>query len=237
MRLERRHIPVRLFVGAYMGVAAYFAVVQGNREFVFYGIIMLVLIVLVLLMDLRVRLATPLLWGLAAWGLAHMAGGTVKIPETWAEPGSVGTLYNLRVHPWLPKYDQVVHCLGFGLATLAGWRGLCVASRGSGPQPRSTAVGDPTLRPTFGVLIGVICVGMGLGAINEVIEFAATRIMPNTNVGGFENTGWDLVSNLVGCVLAAVFIRGTHATRPRAGATGSVDSERDRPGSGTTPAP
>ncbi len=210
MPLQRRHIPVALFVAAYMGVAAYFAVAHSNREFLFYGIIMLVLIGLVLLMDLRVRLATPLLWGLAAWGLAHMAGGTVKIPETWAEPGSVGTLYNLRVHPWLPKYDQVVHCLGFGLATLAGWRGLCVASWG-------------TLRPTFGVLIGVICVGMGLGAINEVIEFAATRIMPRTNVGGFENTGWDLVSNLVGCVLAAVFIRATHtvhSTEPQAQAPG-----------------
>lgn len=223
MPLQRRHIPVGLFVGAYMGAAAYFAVVQGNREFVFYGIIMLVLIALVLLMDLRVRLATPLLWGLAGWGLAHMLGGTVKIPEAWAEPGSVGTLYNLRVHPWLPKYDQVVHCLGFGLATLAGWRGLCVASRG-------------TLRPTFGVLIGVICVGMGLGAMNEVVEFAATRIMPKTNVGGFENTGWDLVSNLVGCVLAAGLIRATHTVHPGTSDSGSVGS-RDRPGSGTTPAP
>ncbi len=201
MRLERRHIPVGLFVAAYMGVAAYFAVVQGNREFLFYGIVMLVLIALVLVLDLRVRLATPLLWGLAVWGLAHMAGGTLKIPENWAEPGSVGALYNLRVHPWLPKYDQVVHAYGFGLSTLAAWRGLYVASRG-------------TLRPTLGVLIGVICVGMGLGAINEVVEFAATRIMRETNVGGFENTGWDLVSNLVGCVLAAAFIRGTHGAPP-----------------------
>ena len=35
------------------------------------------------------------------------------------------------------------------------------------------------------------------------VEFTATRIMPKTNVGGYENTGWDLVSNLVGSTLAA----------------------------------
>ena len=27
--------------------------------------------------------------------------------------------------------------------------------------------------------------------------------MPWTNVGGYDNTGWDLVSNLVGCLIAA----------------------------------
>jgi len=43
---------------------------------------------------------------------------------------------------------------------------------------------------------------MGLGALNEVVEFAATRLMPRTNVGGYENTGWDLVSNLAGCLIA-----------------------------------
>jgi hypothetical protein len=48
---------------------------------------------------------------------------------------------------------------------------------------------------------------MGFGALNEVIEFAATLTMPHTNVGGYVNTGWDLVSNLVGCALAAVIIR------------------------------
>jgi hypothetical protein len=47
---------------------------------------------------------------------------------------------------------------------------------------------------------------MGLGATNEVIEFIATRLM-DTNVGGYENTGWDLVANAVGAGLAVVLIR------------------------------
>jgi hypothetical protein len=48
---------------------------------------------------------------------------------------------------------------------------------------------------------------MGLGAMNELVEFAATLLVPETNVGGYFNTGWDLVSNLVGVVIAAVLIR------------------------------
>ena len=53
----------------------------------------------------------------------------------------------------------------------------------------------------------VTAAGMGFGAMNEVVEFIATLTMPETNVGGYVNTGWDLVSNLVGCVFAAILIR------------------------------
>ncbi len=47
---------------------------------------------------------------------------------------------------------------------------------------------------------------MGLGALNEVIEFAATLLIPETNVWGYRNTGWDLVANLVGATVAATII-------------------------------
>lgn len=42
--------------------------------------------------------------------------------------------------------------------------------------------------------------------MNEVVEFAATRLM-DTNVGGYVNTGWDLVSNMIGATAVAVAIR------------------------------
>ena len=47
---------------------------------------------------------------------------------------------------------------------------------------------------------------MGFGAANEVVEFIATRILPETNVGGYENTGWDLVFDLIGAVIAAGWV-------------------------------
>jgi len=62
------------------------------------------------------------------------------------------------------------------------------------------------VKPTFGLLTLCVAAGMGFGAANEVVEFAATLMLPGTNVGGYENTGWDLVANLVGCLVAAAVI-------------------------------
>ena len=63
--------------------------------------------------------------------------------------------------------------------------------------------------------------GMGLGSLNELIEFAATLTVPETNVGGYINTGWDLVSNCVGA-LTAVTLIWIH-DRYRRPATASAD--------------
>lgn len=190
----RRYAALTSFVAAYMLLAAALSVAEGNTEFVFYWVIMLVLIACVIWVDRSVRLPVWLLWGLAVWGLLHMMGGTVRIPRGWVDRGMTSpVLYNLRPAAWLPRYDQWTHTYGFFMATLVAWRALLAASRNS-------------LRPSFGVLVAVTCFGMGLGALNEVVEFTATRFM-NTNVGDYVNTGWDLVSNLVGAVLAAILIR------------------------------
>ena len=61
----------------------------------------------------------------------------------------------------------------------------------------------------------------GVGAANEIVEFIATISLPNTNVGGYENTGWDLVANFVGCIIAAVMIGAGNKTGSRNNEWGS----------------
>jgi len=124
----------------------------------------------------------------------HMAGGTINVGT--ADDGSALVLYSLRPFEQLPRYDQVVHTFGFFCATLAAWEALRAAVRPLG-----------TLRPTFGPISAAVLIGLGLGALNELIEFAATEILPDTNVGGYRNTGWDLVSNAVGAIAAGLVIR------------------------------
>ena len=51
---------------------------------------------------------------------------------------------------------------------------------------------------------------MGFGGLNEVIEFFLTLTLPETNIGGYINTGWDLVSNLVGATIACGLIAWRH---------------------------
>lgn len=190
-----------IFTGAYMIGAAALALRAFNQEFIFYGLVMLALIGAVWWLDSRVRLSALSLWCLAIWGLAHMMGGTVPIPERLTEPGEQSVLYSLRILPWLPKYDQIVHAFGFFTSTLVAWRAMNASVEGIAP--------GKSLPRTLGPIFAAMMVGMGLSAMNEIIEFVATLIFPNTNVGGYVNTGWDLVSNLTGCAIAGVLIRVT----------------------------
>ena len=184
------------FALAYTLASVPVALAAGNNEFLFYIVVMVVLGAAVALVHVRVRLTDATLWALSAWGLLHMAGGLVPLPAGWPANTDTRVLYNLWLIPDLLKYDQVVHAYGFAVTTWVCWQGLRAATRDA-------------VRPTFGVLVLCAAAGVGFGAMNEVVEFIATRVFPKTNVGGYENTGWDLVANAVGAAGAAVLIRLT----------------------------
>ncbi len=133
---------------------------------------------------------------LSIWGLAHMAGGLVVVPESWPVMGTNRVLYSLWLIPDRLKYDHVVHAYGFGVTTWVCWQGIRAALGG---QPQR-------VRPTSGLMVLSAAAGLGFGALNEVIEFAATLLVPEANVGGYLNTGWDLVANLFGATLAVTAI-------------------------------
>lgn len=78
----------------------------------------------------------------------------------------------------------------------------------------------------YGLGLLTLCVagGMGFGAANEVVEFFATLTIPGTNVGGYANTGWDLVANSAGCLIAAMAIRIVENV-PRGTESGPCQSE------------
>ena len=190
MSTERNPIiPVAWFTATYLVLAAVAAAVRGNKEFVFYIAVMVVLCLGVFAVHRQLGLSRGVLWGLTVWGLLHMAGGLVPVPESWPINGESRVLYNWWLIPETLKYDHLVHGFGFGITTVLCWESL-----------RAIV---PTVQPTQGPLIICAAAGMGFGGLNEVIEFAATLLMPSTNVGGYVNTGWDLVSNLVGCTVAA----------------------------------
>lgn len=183
------------FTLAYSTAAIVGALRTGNSEFLFYIVVLAVMTSVVAIVHYHVRLTTGVLWCLSLWGGMHMAGGLIPVPESWPIAGDKAVLYSLWLWPEIIKYDQVVHAFGFGVATWVCWQ--CLKSIADAPR----------LEPRFGRLVLCIAGGMGFGALNEVIEFAAVLSLPETNVGGYINTGWDLVANLVGAIAAAVFIR------------------------------
>ena len=211
---RRRLRKVLVFTAAYVLAATAGAIAAGNREFILYILVMVVLVPCLLAVHRRRPLTAALLWCFSIWGLLHMSGGLLPIPDGWFREGHHSVLYNWRIIPGFLKYDQFVHAYGFGITTWLCWHVLFGTVRSSDGSP---------LRPTPGIMVLCAAAGMGFGALNEVIEFMATRILPDTNVGDYENTGWDLVFNLLGAAMAAVIIRWRHAAR-------SQDTLSRRPG-------
>lgn len=189
--------PVLTFTGIYVAIAIAGAIASGNREFVIYIGVMLVLIPSILAVHRRYPLTAPLFWAFSVWGLLHMAGGLVPIPQAWFHHGSHPVLYSWWLIPNYLKYDQVIHAYGFGVTSWLCWHVIKSSLRSPDGSP---------VRPTPGIMVLCVAAGMGFGAFNEVVEFTATRILPDTNVGDYENTGWDLVSNLAGSIIAALII-------------------------------
>lgn len=192
----KRLWPVAGFTVAYLAAAVSLALIRGNVEFLFYVGVMLILAGAVLLVHRQVGLNSAVLWGLSIWGLAHMAGGLLTVPAGWPVNAESRVLYSLWLIPDFLKYDHAVHAYGFGMTTWVCWQGLRAAIM------RRTGIGTPTP----GLMVLSASAGMGFGALNEIIEFVATLLVPETNVGGYLNTGWDLVANLFGATMAAVLI-------------------------------
>ena len=200
-RVSAPKIPksIMLFTGTYLLPAIGAAVWTHNGEFVFYCAVMLIQAALVVVTHRRCDFSHHVLWGLSLWGLAHMVGGLVPVPESWPTNGPIRVVYSWWIIPDRLKYDQVVHAYGFYVTTFVCWQGLTAIVRDLRPARH--------WQPTFGSLLLCVASSTGFGALNEVIEFVATLLVPETNVGGYENTGWDLVSNLVGAIAAAIWIR------------------------------
>lgn len=202
---RRQLILVLGFTILFVIAAAILSVARGNSEFVFYIAVMAVIVIGLIAVHRRVGLSAGLLWCLSAWGLLHMAGGLAPIPADWHSADVSGVLYNLRILGEYLKYDQVVHAYGFGITTWLCWQALSarVLNEEGGP-----------LRPTPGLLVLCAAGGIGFGALNEVIEFFATLTLPETNVGGYVNTGWDLVANLAGATVTAVILYAFYRQPP-----------------------
>lgn len=180
------------FTISYMAIASLISIQTQNWEFIVYIVIVLAIGLVTLVVHRSVGLSVGVLACLSAWGLLHMLGGLVHLPADWPSEGTKHVLYSWWIIPNYLKFDNIVHTFGFATATWVCWQAV--------KQALAIRV------PRFGVLTMCALAGMGLGSINEVIEFMTTLIIPNTNVGGFVNTGWDLTCNMIGAIGTVLII-------------------------------
>jgi len=191
LRLERAHIaPLAVLLSVFIPFSVYFGY-RKNYEFLLYVAVIIFFMVVIALTNDRVRYPISILWGLVAWAILHLCGGGIRVGD--------GVLYGVMLMPLsktIPvlRYDQFVHIVGFGVSTLVMYHLVRPMLR-------------PGVRHGAALSIVVVMAGLGVGGLNEIIEFIATVVMPETGVGGYVNTALDLVSDLVGAVIAVVALR------------------------------
>jgi len=136
------------------------------------------------------RFSVGIITGVTIWGLLHMLGGSLMTVD--------GVLYAYRIFPffdgggdfYILKMDQVIHAFLYGVIGLMFLHLL------------REIVGIKT----HTVLIaGVACfAAAGFSIINEIVEFLAAVNLPETGVGGYENTVLDMIFNLTGAAIAVI---------------------------------
>jgi len=181
-----------------IGFTIYYGSIK-NYEFMIYIGVIIFFFVLILATLKRSKFDYIILAGLSLWAFFHMAGGGVKV-------GS-GVLYGVQLIPIINhgelvifKFDQFVHAFGFGVSTLIAWHLI------------KPYLNEKTNYKIVYPLIALV--GMGLGALNEIIEFTAVVLIPETGVGGYYNTALDLVFNMFGAITAIIFIHFREKQKP-----------------------
>ena len=194
MLVRKGQIAILVSILCALAVFSVHFVTRKNYEFIIYVGVIVFFLVVFIVTNPKVYYPNSVLWGLVLWAVMHMAGGSVRIRGA--------LLYKIMIiqlsetYP-IFRYDQLVHIIGFGVATITLFYLL-----------------KPLLRPNvrgWGALsIILVAAGLGVGTVNEIIEFIVSSIVPESNVGGYVNTSLDLMSDLIGAVLAVGVIRLTN---------------------------
>jgi len=189
-----RHRSLVASAGSVVLAFLVYGVVTGADLAIPYAVIVLGGVALVAALEPDDGFSRLVLVGLCFWAIGHLAGGTIGI-------GGERTLYNSLL-PGNIHFDNVVHFVGFGTSGLVWWE----ATRPWLPAHPNHVIGAG---------VAVWLAGMGVGALNEMVEYILTLVLEDTNVGGFHNTGRDLIANCLGAGVAGVIaVRRLRRTAP-----------------------
>ncbi len=179
------------FISGYTltGALLLWSLFSQNFEFLFYGLTTLILVVLLNTGDKHFQFGSKVLWGFNIWIILHILGGLLPVGDSvlysFVIIDIIGEPYSIL------KYDQLVHAYCYFIAAHLLW-GVVSKIAQEGASFISMAI------------VSVLAAS-GIGGLNEIIEFLATVFIPETNVGGYENTAIDIISNFLGACLAIPF--------------------------------
>lgn len=175
------------FIVGYLIVFGFLAILNKNPEFLYYIIIMTLLVIIAVRYHRKLHLPASVLTGFSIFGLLHVAGGNLFINSK--------RLYDLWLIKGVLKYDNLVHFIALFFITIASYSLL---------RPHL----DKKIKHNkFLLLLLFILISLGIGVFQEILEFGAVIFFNAAErVGNYVNNALDLVFNLIGAVVASVFL-------------------------------
>jgi putative membrane protein len=161
------------------------------------GYVSSVLIIAAAVVGLRRVVLPPLLAaGLAIAAIVTLAGGLIRVGHD--------VLYNASTGPFNPalgthylQYDHFAHAYVSFVIVFACWIMLAAPHADGGRRGE--------------LVLLAVGAALGLGALNEMVEFIATLAHHGAHAGGYWNTGWDLVANCTGAAAASLVLARSKA--------------------------
>lgn len=175
------------FTFLYVAAFSINALVRGNLEFIYYTALMLVSFAVILLVHRKFHFYPIVLMSLSLLGLLHLLGGNIYIDAI--------RLYDMYFIPDFYKYDNFVHMVGSGIMVMLAYAML------------NPVLADDFEGNDFYFIFLLVLIAMGLGSINEIVEFMAVLVFDvGEQVGGYTNTLLDLIFNTIGSIIMAIIL-------------------------------
>jgi uncharacterized membrane protein YjdF len=179
------------FTVTYLTLFSIISSIEGNYEFLYYTCVIAVFMFVILFYYHQLHLTKTIIFSLTLLGVLHIAGGNIHIAGT--------RLYDIWLITGIFKYDNLVHAFGIAIATLVAYNILL-------PKMENSTKYRP-----FAFSLMLVLIAMGIGALNEVVEFFAVIFLGAAKgVGDYFNNTVDLVYNLLGSTLVSVFLYYHH---------------------------
>ncbi len=161
-----------------------------NHEFLLYAVTVTILVVILYRTDRYFEFEVVGLWLFNVWLLLHILGGLASYRGVRFYDL---VLIDLVGEPYeVLKYDQFVHFYCYVVMAILMWSVVRKIAR---------AEASPAV-----IFVVNVLAASSIGALNEIVEFAAVVLFDSDGVGGYTNTAIDLVANLLGAMLGTFYM-------------------------------
>ena len=163
------------------------AIFQQNYEFLYYTVLLIGVISIVVMIHQSLHLGFFIIINLSILGFLHLSGGNLYLGQL--------RLYDFYVVGGILRYDNIIHSYATFIATL-GLYSLLSPFIYQSVKKRY---------PIFAIIL--VLMAIGLGTINELVEFLAVLLLGVTEkVGGYYNNSLDLLFNTLGALAGTIVI-------------------------------